>query len=198
MLLVFFVLIFPPAAAGTEHFVLRSDNSNFILTDVTADKHFINIRMTLEVSPASLLFSPLKSLGLSYPCFIFLPPLQVQHHHLSFSTPTFLYICSFFSSSLGPYQPTMHWSHVIPSLYHLLTIHYSTLSPPTTEITAPLSFLLYHPSYVFSPSSPSALLPSPPSTPGYVPHLHCPPHPPHHLQQYLYVLDVLYSIKAVC
>lgn len=156
MLLVFFVLIFPPAAAGTEHFVLRSDNSNFILTDVTADKHFINIRMTLEVSPASLLFSPLKSLGLSYPCFIFLPPLQVQHHHLSFSTPTFLYICSFFSSSLGPYQPTMHWSHVIPSPYHLLTVHYSTLSPPPQK-----SLLRSHSYYTipltFSPRPPHLL-----------------------------------------
>lgn len=156
MLLVFFVLIFPPAAAGTEHFVLRSDNSNFILTDVTADKHFINIRMTLEVSPASLLFSPLKSLGLSYPAlFSFLPSKSntiIYHFLLQHSFTSAL----FFPLLLVPINP--------PCTGLMLFPHFITSSPSITVPYPPppqKSLLRSHSYYTipltFSPRPPHLL-----------------------------------------
>lgn len=136
------------------------------------------------------------------------PPLHLHHHHLSFPTQPFLYISPSLSS-LCHHQSTVPWSRVFPSPYHLLFLHYSTSSssslsttsiPAITEITTlhsyitiPLTFslrllisrhchrplALHSPVFIIliitliiSPTVPEA--------------------------QYLYVLDVLYSINAVC
>lgn len=152
--------------------------------------NFMNIKTTLEMFQSYIVIATIKITGAILPLLYVFSLLSIFittiYHFLinhSFTFPRPL-------SSLCHHQSAMPWSHVIPSPYHLLFLHYSTsssssLSPPPppaiTEITTLLSFPLNHSSYIFSSSSPSPHLPSLPSTPGCIPCLHHPHHLPHHL-----------------
>lgn len=119
-------------------------------------------------------------------CFLALSifVITISHFLLNHSFPL-----PFLRSPLCHHQSAMPWSHVFPSPYPLLFLHYSTSSSsslsspslPPSQITTLLSFLHYHSSYIFSSSSSSLRLPSPPLTPGCVPCLHHPHHHPDHL-----------------
>lgn len=90
--------------------------SSWLMRQQQSTVNFINIKTTLEMSQAILLFLPWKSLVFS---LRFLPPLHLHNNHYSFSNQPFLYIFS---------PPLFSWSS---SIYHALVSCYSlTLSSP--------------------------------------------------------------------
>ncbi len=139
----------------------------------------------------------------SSPLLIILICLFLLYH--SFTFPRLL-------SPLCHHQSTLPWSRVIPSPYHLLFLHYSTSSSSSLSspplLPSQKSLLRSHP-YITIPLTFSVC------PPRLLISCHC--HRPLAARrvfiiliitliispavpkvQYLYVLDVLYSIKAVC